>query len=51
LTFSTQHVTVMNLIFTTTVQVTRNVFIEPLVGVGLTEQSFTLVGLRLPYRF
>jgi len=51
LTFSTQHISVMNLIFTTTVQVTRNLFIEPLVGVGLTEQSFTLVGLRLPYRF
>ena len=49
--FSTQHVDVMNLIFPTTVQVTRRLFIEPLVGVALTEQSFTLVGLRVPYRF
>ena len=49
--FSTQHVDVMNLIFTTTVQVTRRLFIEPLVGVALTEQSFTLVGLTrtLPF--
>jgi hypothetical protein len=49
--FSGQHVELMNLIFTTTIMVTQHLFVEPLVGVGLTEQSFTMVGVRLPYRF
>jgi len=49
--FSTSHLEVMNLLFTTTVLVTKKFFIEPLVGVGLTEQSFTIIGLRVPYRF
>ena len=49
--FSTRHLEVMNLLFTTTVLVTKKFFIEPLVGVGLTEQSFTIIGLRVPYRF
>ena len=49
--FSTRHIEVMNLLFTTTVQVTKNFFIEPLVGVALTDESFTIVGLRVPYRF
>lgn len=48
--FSTRPVEVMNLIFTTTVLVTKNLFIEPFVGVGLTDQSFTIIGLRIPYR-
>ena len=48
--FSAQHVELMNLIFTTTIMVTKQLFVEPLVGVGLTEQSFTIVGVRLPYR-
>lgn len=51
LTFSTRHLEIMNLIFTSTVLVTKQLFIEPLVGVGLTEQSFTIIGLRVPYRF
>jgi len=41
----------MNLFFTTTVLVTKILFVEPLVGVALTDQSFTVVGLRVPYRF
>ena len=49
--FSAQHVELMNLIFATTIMVTKQLFVEPLVGVGLTEQSFTIVGVRLPYRF
>jgi hypothetical protein len=51
ITYSVRHQEIMNLIFTTTVQVTRKLFIEPLVAVGMTENSFTIVGLRLPYRF
>jgi hypothetical protein len=49
--FSSRHVEMMNLVFTTTVMVTNNFFVEPIVGVGLTPESFTIVGLRLPYRF
>lgn len=49
--FSTRHIEIMNLFFTTTVLVTKNLFVEPLVGVALTDQSFTVVGLRVPYRF
>ena len=51
ITFSSRHIEIMNLLFTTTVLVTKNFFIEPLVGVALTDQSFTIVGVRLPYRF
>jgi hypothetical protein len=48
---STRHIEVMNVFFTTTVMVTKNLFIEPLIGIGLTEQSFTVIGVRIPYRF
>jgi hypothetical protein len=51
LVFTSRHVEIMNLVFTTTVMVTKNFSVEPLVGVGLTDESFTLIGLRLPYRF
>jgi hypothetical protein len=51
LVFSSRHVEIMNLVFTTTVIVTKNFSVEPIVGVGLTNESFTIVGLRLPYRF
>jgi hypothetical protein len=51
LVFTSRHVEIMNLVFTTTVLVTKNFSVEPLVGVGLTNESFTLIGLRLPYRF
>ena len=48
---STQSQEIMNLVFTVTVLVTKSLFIEPLVAVGLTENSFTIVGLRIPFRF
>jgi hypothetical protein len=48
---STRHAEVMNVFFTTTVMVTKKLFIEPLIGIGLTEQSFTIIGVRIPYRF
>jgi hypothetical protein len=51
LVISTRRVEIMNLVFTTTVLVTKKLFLEPFVGVGLTENSFSIVGLRLPYRF
>jgi hypothetical protein len=42
---------IMNLFFTTTVLVTKRFFIEPVVGVALTDQAFTIIGIRIPYRF
>jgi hypothetical protein len=48
--FSTRRIEMLNVIFTTTVLVTKELFIEPFVGVGLTEQSFTIIGIRIPYR-
>lgn len=48
---SSRRVEIMNLVFTTTVLVTKKLFLEPFAGVGLTEQSFSIVGLRIPYRF
>jgi hypothetical protein len=42
---------IMNLFFTTTVLVTKRFFIEPVVAVALTDQAFTIIGLRIPYRF
>jgi hypothetical protein len=51
LVFTSRHTEIMNLIFTTTIIVTKHFSIEPLVGLGLTDESFTMVGLRLPYRF
>jgi hypothetical protein len=51
LVFTSRHTEIMNLIFTTTIIVTKQFSIEPLVGLGLTDESFTMVGLRLPYRF
>ena len=48
---SGRHVEVMTLLFTTTVLVTKKLFIEPVVGVALTETSFTTIGVRIPYRF
>jgi hypothetical protein len=41
---------IMNLYFTTTVVVTKDFFIEPVIGVPLTEQSFTIIGIRVPLR-
>jgi hypothetical protein len=48
---STRRVEIMNLVFTTTVLVTKKLFLEPFAGAGLTEHSFTIIGLRVPYRF
>jgi hypothetical protein len=48
---STRRVEIMNLVFTTTVLVTKKLFLEPFAGVGMTENSFSIVGLRVPYRF
>jgi hypothetical protein len=42
---------IMNLFFTTTVLITKRFFIEPVVGVALTDQAFTIIGIRIPYRF
>jgi hypothetical protein len=42
----------LTLSLSTTVLVTNRLFVEPLVGVGLTDDAFdTFVGIRLPYRF
>jgi hypothetical protein len=48
---TTRRAEVMNLLFTTTVIVTKKFSIEPIFGVPLTDQSFTIVGIRIPYRF
>jgi hypothetical protein len=48
---STQAIETMTLLFTTTVIVSKNFFLEPIVGVGLTERSFAIVGLRMPMTF
>jgi hypothetical protein len=43
---------IANLLFTTTVLITDRLFIEPVVGIGITEQAFDgIFGIRLPYRF
>jgi hypothetical protein len=48
---SVKRLELMNLLFTTTVIITRRFSIEPVVGVPLTNQSFSFVGIRIPYRF
>jgi hypothetical protein len=48
---STHAIETMTLMFTTTVVVSKNFFLEPIVGVGLTERSFAVVGLRMPMTF
>ena len=43
---------IVNLLFSTTVLVTKKLFLEPIVGIGLTADAFdATVGLRLPWRF
>jgi hypothetical protein len=43
---------IISLFFATTVQITRHLFVEPLVGIGLTKDaSDVVIGVRLPYRF
>ncbi|MBA3967417.1 MAG: transporter [Nitrospirales bacterium] len=42
----------LTLVLSTTVLVTKQLFVEPVVGVGLTDDAFdTFVGIRFPYRF
>jgi len=43
---------IMNLLFSTTILATKKLFLEPIVGIGLTDDAFdTTIGLRIPYRF
>jgi hypothetical protein len=43
---------IVNLLFTTTILVTKRLFMEPLVGVGLTDDAFdATLGFRLAYRY
>jgi len=43
---------IVNLLFTTTILVTKRLFMEPVVGVGLTDDAFdATLGFRLAYRF
>ena len=43
---------IANLLFITTVLITKKLFIEPVVGIGLTDDAFdATLGLRIPYRF
>jgi hypothetical protein len=43
---------IANFLFTTTVLITDSLFIEPVVGIGITDQAFDgIFGIRLPYRF
>jgi hypothetical protein len=41
-----------SLIFSATILITKKLFIEPTVGIGMTKDAFdSTVGLRIPYRF
>lgn len=43
---------IVNLLFSTTILATKKLFLEPIVGIGLTDDAFdTTIGLRIPYRF
>jgi hypothetical protein len=46
-----KRIELLNLVFTTTIVVTKRFSIEPLIGVPLTSESFTMLGIRIPYRF
>ncbi|HZS11634.1 MAG TPA: transporter, partial [Nitrospirales bacterium] len=45
-----RRIEIMNLYFTTTVVVTKNFFIEPVVGIAMTDTAFTTIGIRMPFR-
>jgi hypothetical protein len=49
--FDIKQTEIMNLLFSTTILVTNKFFVEPIVGIPLTDRSFSIVGIRLPYRF
>jgi hypothetical protein len=43
---------IIGLFFAATVQITRHLFVEPLVGIGLTKDaSDVIIGVKFPYRF
>ena len=43
---------IVNLLFSTTILATKKLFLEPIVGIGLTDDAFdATIGLRIPYRF
>jgi hypothetical protein len=48
---SVKRLELMNLLFTTTIIVTRRFSLEPVVGIPLTSESFAFIGIRVPYRF
>jgi hypothetical protein len=49
--FDVKQTEIMNLLFSTTILVTNKLFVEPIVGIPLTDRSFSIVGIRIPYRF
>ncbi len=43
---------IMNLLFSSTILMSKQLFIEPIVGIGMTDDAFdATIGLRIPYRF
>lgn len=43
---------IANLLFSTTILATKKLILEPIVGIGLTDDAFdATIGLRIPYRF
>ena len=43
---------IASLLFSTTILITKKLFIEPTIGIGMTEDAFdATIGLRIPYRF
>jgi hypothetical protein len=43
---------IASLQFSSTILITRKLFIEPIVVVGMTEDAFnSTIGIRVPYRF
>jgi hypothetical protein len=49
--FDVKQTEIMNLLFSTTILITNKLFIEPNVGIPLTDRSFSIAGIRIPYRF
>lgn len=43
---------IASLLFSTTVLISKQLFVEPIVGIGMTEDAFDAsIGVRIPYRF
>lgn len=52
ITFDNSSQEIGSLLFSSTILITKKLFIEPIVGFGLTQDAFdSTVGLRIPYRF